>query len=210
MEVDKLPEMSKNVFMTNLFPHRDKKAMLPKKCVWSGFLILVGLGLMLALLSGCGSGSNPASKTEKTAKRAVGPAATQLLSQKKGVVQKSRPQRIEVVPGYTQAELDARHAKLRKEYLKYRGNMEVAPGLLQREVEARQAELQKKYKEYRTDMEIAPGMTQEQLAARHARLLEKFNAPDTEVVPGLTREELKDKMRHQVRPQGYALPSAGK
>jgi hypothetical protein len=176
--------------MINLFPYRDKKAMPPKKCVWSGFLILVGFGLMIALLSGCGSGSNPQSKTEKTAKPAAGPAATQLLNQKKVVVQRSRPQRREVVPGFTQEELDAKHAAERKKFEEFRANMEIAPGITQRELEARHAE---ERKEFAAAGGFESSVNGAELQARHAQQRQQFSAYN---------EEMNSGMKPQVKPEG--------
>jgi hypothetical protein len=218
-------DMSKNVFITNLFSHREKGPMPPKKCVLSDYLILVGLGLMLVLLPGCGSGSNPAAKKqEKAAKSAVAPkspTAVSLLNDK--VVEegsevtaktekRSGSQRIEVVPGFTQAELESKYAPLQKKYEEYKKNMEVAPGITQSEVEARQALLRKKYEDYRANMEVAPGITQRDMDVRQSELRKKFEQADTEIAPGLTQEQLNAKMKQQVRPEGrdWFPPSAGK
>jgi hypothetical protein len=177
--------------------------------------------MMMVFFLGCGSDSTPKGATSEnmgaTAKKAGGmKGAMPLLSDKvveMGKVEKrADSRRIEVVPGYTQAELEARHAEQREKYREYNANMEIAPGITQREVEARRAEQQTKYQGYKANMEVAPGLTQKQLEARQVELRKKFAEANTQVVPGITKEQLKAKMKQQVRPEArdWLPPSAGK
>ena len=112
---------------------------------WLTFLVLVTLGTMILFCLGCGSGSAPESKKpEKTAKSSgamKSQAAMPLLSDKEGVgetrkVKRSAgAQRIEIVPGFTQEELDAKHAGQRQQFLA--AGDEVAPGITQKELDAK-------------------------------------------------------------------------
>jgi hypothetical protein len=188
------------------------------------WLVLLALGsvgmMMMFCFLGCGSDSTPkgaaSEKKGATAKRGEGmKGAMPLLSDQAVEMGKVKnrvdSQRIEVVPGYSQAELEARHAEQRKKYEEFRANMKIAPGLTQEEIEARSAKQRKKYEEFRANMEIAPGLTQRQLQARQAELRKKFAAADTQVVPGLTQEQLNAKMSQQVRPEARdSLPPSAR
>ena len=120
---------------------------------WLTFLVLVTLGTMILFCLGCGSGSAPESKKpEKTAKSSgamKSQAAMPLLSDKEGVgetrkVKRSAgAQRIEIVPGYTQEELDAMHAEQRKQF--EASDIGVAPGMTKAQMEAMQAEQRKQF-----------------------------------------------------------------
>jgi hypothetical protein len=178
---------------------------------WLTFLVLVTLGTMILFFLGCGSGSTPGSgKKEKAAKSSAGstPAAS-LLTGKEGSapqeVQANRgSQRIEVVPGFTQEELNAKHAEQRKKFAG--ANIEVAPGLTQKELESRHAEQRKKF--LAPDMEVSPGVTQAELEARHGEQRKKFAAASDVI----NKEELNAKMRQRGKPQGqeWFPPSEGK
>ena len=193
---------------------------------WLAFLLLVSVGTMIFCFIGCGSDSTPkgaASEKGKTSKNAGAMKGLMpLLTEKGGVgsgepgkVEKGTgPQRPEMVPGYSQEELNARHAEQRKKF--QAGNVEIAPGLTQAELEARHADQRKKFQE--NNMEIAPGVSRAELEARHAEQRKKFYAPGTEVLPGLTQEQLNAKMKQQVKPEGREFfpptteksPAAGK
>ena len=100
---------------------------LSKNRLWLTFLVLVTLGTMILFFLGCGSGSAPeGKKAEKTAKSSgamKSQAAMPLLTDKEGVgetgkIKKSfEAKRIEIVPGYTEEELEAKHAAQRKQFL---------------------------------------------------------------------------------------------
>jgi hypothetical protein len=192
---------------------------ISRQGVGLGFLVLIGLGTMIMFFLGCGSGNSPTSKKpEKTAKSsgAITPqTAGPLLSGSKESreLHKSREaKRIEVVPGYTQEELEAKNAPVRKKYEGLKNTIEIAPGITQSEIDARNAETTKKYQDMRNNIELAPGITQGQVEARQAELQKKFADSNIEILPGITREQLNAKVKQQARPEGREKlpPAAGK
>jgi len=177
------------------------------------FLILLSVGLMIFCFIGCGSESTPKGAADVKGKTCKNAGVVEDGSREAKKIKTGIPsQRIEVVPGFTRGELEARHAEQRRKYEEYKANMEVAPGLTQNELEARHAEQRRKYEEYKANMEVAPGLTKGQLEARQAESRKKFAAADTEVVPGMTQEQLNAKMIQQVRPEArdWLPPSARK
>jgi hypothetical protein len=190
---------------------------LPRNEWWLAFLVLVSVGTMIFCFIGCGSDSTPkGAANEKKAKAAKSADAMKvpvpLLTDKgagvgeSGKVAEAGPKRLELPPGYTQEELDARHEQQRKRF----NNGEIVPGLTQAEMEARHEQQRRKFKA--SNIEIAPGITQAELAAKHAEQRKKFYASGNEVLPGLTQEQLNSKMKQQAKPEGRELspPSAGK
>lgn len=148
--------------------------------IGSRLLVLVGLGAMvftvLSCLPGCGSDSTPGGsvkgKNAKPAARAEGvkpQVPSTLLMDQAGTVpgkMKKQPdsQRMEVFPGVTREELEARLAESRKNHAAMRP--EVLPGITQEQLDARLAQSRKNHLAMR--QEVLPGITQEQLGAKLA------------------------------------------
>ena len=186
--------------------------------LWLTFLVLVTLGTMILSFLGCGSGSAPeGKKAEKTAKSSgaiKSQAAMPLLSDKEGVgetgkIKKSvEAKRIEILPGYTQEELNAKHAAQRQKVLS--AGIEIFPGMTKEQLDAKHAAQRQKV--LSAGNELFPGITKEQLDAKHAAQRQKVLMAGNELFPGMTREQLDAKMRKQVKPDPReAFPgSAGK
>ena len=140
-----------------------------RKLIWLRLLVLVGLGAMVlaifCILPGCGSDSNPGGavkgKDEKTAKSSVKVIPRrEILLYKESKVKEyptgSGSPRIEVLPGVTQGELDARGAVDRKKFDSPR--IKVLPGVTQGELDARQAA--ERNPDPRLMLQTFPGVTQ--------------------------------------------------
>ncbi len=188
---------------------------LSKKCTWLRTLVLIGLGVLTSffLLPGCGSDNNPigsnSGKKATTAKSTVAKkpqAAIEILADKQVIVpgerEKVRPkndsQRLEALPGLTQAELDAKIAEKRANR---DPNREVLPGLTQAELDAKIAA----HRANRDDpnREVLPGVTQAQVDAKIAAQRAKRD-PNREVLPGLTQAQMDAKIAAH-RAQGDRL-----
>jgi len=134
-------------------------------------------------------------------------AAMPLLSDKEGVgetrkVKRSAgAQRIEIVPGYTQEELDAMHAEQRKQF--EASDIGVAPGMTKAQMDATHAEQRKQFTA--SDIGVAPGMTKAQMEAMQAEQRKQFTASDE-------YRQMNARMGQQSKPEGreWFPPSAGK
>jgi hypothetical protein len=185
---------------------------------WLTFLVLVTFGTMILFFLGCGSGSAPEGKKAEKAAKSSGAMKSQavmpLLNHKEGVVQTGKVkksvagQRIEMVPGFTQEELDAKHAAERQKFLA--PGTELFPGITREQLEAKHAPERQKFLAPGT--ELFPGITREQLEAKHAAERQKHLALSADIFPGITQQQLDAKRRQQVKPETMeAFPtSAGK
>jgi hypothetical protein len=176
---------------------------------WLTFLVLVTLGTMILFFLGCGSGSAPESKKAEKAAKSSGAmksqAAMALLNHKE--VKKSvAGQPIEIVPGFTQEELDAKHSAERQKFLA--PGTELFPGITREQLDAKHATQRQRH--YAPSTEVFRGITQEKLDAKHAAQRQRHFAPGTEVFRGITQEQLDAKMRQQVKPETReAFPASG-
>jgi hypothetical protein len=178
--------------------------------IWSRILVLAGLGTMvltgLCLLPGCGSDSTPGgsvkgkdAKTASLGAKKSGGAISLLADKDKegmdpGKMGQIKPQpesrRIEVFPGMTTDEMEAKAAAEQKKFVAM--DNEVAPGITKKELEAKIAADREKF--LSQPQEIFPGITQEELKAKIAADREKFLSQPQEIFPGITQEELKAKI----------------
>jgi len=167
---------------------------LSQKGALLGFWVLAVFGMMIFLLSGCGSDSTPkdaaSGKKEKAAKS--GSTMTEvkpLLSPKGGI---APPSQLVNIPGMPSLEeLEASRAAAARAYEKLDPKSDVLPRLTKEQLEAKLAA--ERAKKPDPTREIFPGLTQEQLdaklKARHGRPSEAV-----EIFPGLTKEQAKAKV----------------
>jgi hypothetical protein len=169
-------------------------------------LFFVGIGAMIltvfCLLPGCGSDSKPGSsvagkeeKSSKSTKPGKSQGVMPLVLEEKtksgnlGQAPKASSQRIEVLPGMTQAELEAKAAESlveMKKAAKTRGP--IVGGMTQEQLEAKYAESQKMLHS-KGGGEIFPGITQkelEEMASKgHVR-----QSTSVEILPGATQKQV--------------------
>jgi len=192
-----MAEIFKNMHMTR-FACGKKVGALSKKVVRLGFLVLVGLGTMIFLLSGCGSDSTPKgaapAKKEKAAQKGMDvKSITPLLTDKGGGPGPLLPQvdKLDKIPGLPPLEdLEAKRAAAAAAYEKLDPKKEVLKGLTKEQLEKKlEAERAK-----RPDpkQQIFPGLTREQMDAK-LKAQRELPAKPMEVFPGLTPEQLKAK-----------------
>jgi len=160
-----------------------------------GLLVLAGLGMMIFLLSGCGSDSTPkdaaSGKKEKAAKSGFSmQAVTPLLFPKEGGTAPPLP-KLDQIPGLPpREELEANRAAAAREYEKLDPKRAVLPGITKEQLEAKlEAERAKKPDPTR---EILLGLTAAQLDAKVKANRERPAMP-VEIFPGLTEEQVKAK-----------------
>jgi hypothetical protein len=169
--------------------------MLSKRKFGLLVMVFVGLAMINFLLPGCGSDKKSGDgKTEKS--------RTNLGSKKSHVrVQelfsgKDVPNigltkgALEVYPGMTEEQLNARLAEERKRY-----NYEALPGVTQDELKATIAAGRK---ELEAQREVMPGVTQDELKAKIATGRKKLEA-QREVIPGVTTIELEARVTAERR-----------
>jgi hypothetical protein len=195
-----------------------KSQDLYKNRPWLTFLVLLTLGTMVlavcSLLLGCGSDSTPGGAVEgKNAKTSANPnaikrqAAGGLLLDKGRtdpvkmgkIKQPPEAKSIEVFPGITQAEIDAKAAAGRKK-LSAPG-YEIFPGITQEQIDAKVAAVDwEKLKS--PGYEIFPGITNGELKARIAADLKKHDPKQMKVFPGITQAQIDAKIASQrVKPE---------
>jgi hypothetical protein len=161
-----------------------------------GFLDLVGLGMMIFILSGCGSDSTPkhvasANKEKATKSDANMQTVKPLLSPKAGGTAPPITHMDNILRGMTPEELEAKRAAAAWKNIDPKKI--VFPGLTKEQLEAKlEAERAKKPDPNR---KIFPGVTQEQLDAKLKAHRER-PAPPGEIFPGLTGEQLNAKAAH--------------
>jgi hypothetical protein len=179
----------------NRFAYGKKDRTLARKGGRLGFLVLVALGAMILLLSGCGSESTPkvaaTGKKEKAAPKGMDiKTITPLLSDKGGGTGPTLPQ-VDKLPGMPPPEeLEAKRAAAAAAYEKLDPKRQVLPGLTKEQLEAKiEAERAKRSNPKR---EILPGLTAEQLDAKLKAQRERPATP-MQVLPGLTQEQVKAK-----------------
>jgi len=143
-------------------------------------LVIVGLGALMLMISslllGCGSDSNSGksvqAKKEKTtagSKNMGQQPVITMLTDKEGILPREMrrgkpetPQRIEVAPGITREELQA---KIAEDLARHdRRTMEVLPGVTREELQAKIAEELARHD--RRTMEELPGVTREEIQAK--------------------------------------------
>ncbi len=177
---------------------------------WLRFLALVTLGTMILFFLGCGSDNKPggtvSGKNQNAAKsgsKGSKAAISALTGNVPGTTQREAPSdNVEVLPGMTRAQLNARMAADQKKYEASRNTGEVFPGMkmTEAELEAKMAADQKKYDASKDTAEDVPGlkMTAAEVRAKMAAEQEKFEAFKNkgEAVPGLkmTEAEVRAKM----------------
>ena len=167
---------------------------LSQKGARFGFLVLAGLGMMIFLLSGCGSDSTPkdaaSGKKEKASKSGISmPAVTPLLSPK-GSGTAPPVQKFDIIPGIGTEEIEAKREAAERAWEKLDPKEIVLPGFTKEQLEANiEAERAKKPDPTR---EILLGLTAAQLDAKVKANRERPAMP-VEIFPGLTEEQVKAK-----------------
>jgi hypothetical protein len=157
------------------------------------FLVLAGLGMIIFLLSGCGSDSTPghvaSGKTEKAAKTDVNMQTVKpLLVPKESGTAPTIPQ-LSTIPGMPPLEeLDAKRKAAARAYEKLDPKSEVLPGLTKKQLEAKFATERARRPD--STQEIFPGLTQGQFYTKLKAHRERPSTP-VEIFPGLTEEQSK-------------------
>jgi hypothetical protein len=212
-------ESSKNIYKKNGYALRDAGRGPSQKRVRMGFLVLAGLGMMIFLLSGCGSDSTPkpaaSGKKEKAARSASAmQPVTPLLSPKAGGTAPPLVQ-LDKIGGI--ATLDEIEAKRKEQsWEKLDPNTIVFPGMTKEQVEAKIAAHQARKPD--PNQEIFPGMSAKQLRAKEKAYREQRSTMSAEIFPGVTREQLKAKAdqarqeqeNNRTRPEQMFAPNIGK
>jgi len=166
-------------------------------------LKILAIGVSLAIFClGCGSESTskgvvpekpkPTAKTPGAAKQAI---ALPLITDKEGgrkldleklrkAQEESTSQRIEVIPGKTQEELNALTGEPSKVNPK---DIMVFPGMTQEQWNAKQAAVPKQVDP--KNIMMYPGMTQEQWNAKQAAVPKQVDPKNIMMYPGMTQEE---------------------
>jgi hypothetical protein len=186
-----------------------------------GFWVLAGVGMMIFLLSGCGSDSTPkqaaSGKKEKTAKTSSTlPKVTPLTSapslkqfdrgrgtvtaediEAKRVAAEKEWQKLgpkdTVLPGYTKEQLEA---DLQAHQAKMRDpNHEIVPGLTVKQCEAQREAQRAKMRD--PNHEILPGLSVKQLEAQREAQRAKMRDPNHEIFPGLSVKQLETQREAQ-------------
>ena len=176
--------------------------MLSRRNVYLLVMVLVGLGTVLFLLPGCGSDSKPdKEKVSTNTKPMKSQAALPLvLGDKTGAGSRgqarkpSGSQRIEVMGGMTQEELEAKAAASlaeMKKAAKTRGP--IMGGMTQEQLEAKAEESRQQMEKARKTSVIMGGMTQEQLEAKAEESRKRLELKGGgEIFPGITQRELEE------------------
>lgn len=185
-----------------------KSQDLYKNRPWLPFLVLVIFGTMVlavcSILPGCGSDGTPgASVKGKNDNAATGSkvpkmqGAIPLLTDTQGnggrlgsLKKSPEVQRVEIFPGITQDELDAKKAAHDKK-LKEPG-LEIFPGITREQMDAKLQAHRKQVLD--PDIEIFPGITQEQLNAKFAAQRVQVLSQINQMFPGITSEQLNAKI----------------
>jgi hypothetical protein len=160
-----------------------------------GFWVLAGLGMMIFLLSSCGSDSASKDAASRKKEKAVKSGSTiqtvtPLLSPKEGGTTPALQQSDKISGMPPREELEAKRAAAARAYEKLDPKSEVLPGLTKEQLEAKiAAERAKKPDPAR---KILPGLTQEQLDAKLKAHRELPSTP-VEILTGLTEEQAKAK-----------------
>jgi hypothetical protein len=172
---------------------RDKRRVRSPKDARLGVLVLAAFGMMIFLLSGCGSDSTPkdsaSGKQEKAAKSgATVKAVTPVLVPQFGTA--PPVQYIDKIPGFgTYEEIEAKREEAARAWEKIDPKEIVLAGFTKEQLEARlEAERAKKPD---PKQEIVPGLTMEQVGIK---LKEHRERPLTgEIFPGFTLEQMQAK-----------------
>jgi hypothetical protein len=195
-------ETSEKIDIRNRIALRDEGRHRFQQGARLGFLVLAGLGMMLLLLSGCGSDSTPkpaaSGKKDKVAKSGSNmPEVMPLLSPKEGGTAPPLRQLDKMpvkppLPGMPPLEeLEAKRAAAARTSEKRDPKEIVLPGITREELEAKiEAERARKPT---PKGEILPGLTAEQLEAKIKAHREQRAAASSEILPGLTGDQLKAK-----------------
>jgi hypothetical protein len=163
-----------------------------------GLWVLAGIGMMIFLLSGCGSDSSPkgsaSAKKEKEKDEKSGSTMQMvkpLLPPKAGGTAPPLAHVDNILPGMPPPkELEAKRAAAAAAWEKLDPKAIVFPGLTKEQFDANlEAERARKPDPNR---EIFPGLTQEQLNAKLKAHRERPATP-VEILPGITDEQIKAK-----------------
>jgi hypothetical protein len=184
-------ETSQKIGIRKRFALREEGRGRSPKGARMGFLIIAALGMMIFLLSGCGSDSTPKGsakgKKEPVAKSSsTMQAVAPLLSLKEGGTAPPLPQldKIPILP--PPEELEAKRAAAAKASADPKAI--VLRGITNEELEAkRKAALVQKPD---VTVEIVPGLTQKQLDAK-LKAHRELCATPLESMPGLSEKQLK-------------------
>jgi hypothetical protein len=189
-------ETPQNIAIRKGFALREEGRGRSPKEARLGFLILAALGMLIFLLSGCGSDSTPkdaaSGKKAKADKSGVTMrAVTPLLSPNAGGTAPPIPQ-LEKIPGLpSMEELEAKRTEAKKAYEKLDPKQEVLPGLTKEQLEAKIAA--QRAKKVDPTQQILPGLTMEQLDAKRKEFRERPSTPG-KVVHGLSEAQVKAKV----------------
>jgi hypothetical protein len=167
---------------------------LSQKGALLGFWVLAVLGMMIFLLSGCGSDSTPkdaaSGKKEKAAKSGATVKAVTPLLIPQGSGTAPTVRQFDKIPGsWTEEEIEAKRVEAARAWEKLDPKEIVLSGFTKEQLEARlDAERAKKPN---PKQEIVPGLTMEQI---DAKLKAHRERPLTEeIFPGFTLEQMKAK-----------------
>ena len=135
-------ETSKKIGIRNGFASRKRVEVVPQKGARLGFWVLAGLGMMIFLLSGCGSDSTPkdaaSGKKEKAVKSGLTmQAVTPLLSPKEGGTAPPLPQLDKISGVPTPEEVGGQESGGRRACEKLDPKTDVLPGLTKEQLEAK-------------------------------------------------------------------------
>jgi hypothetical protein len=190
------------IYIQNEVALRDKGRGRFPKGAQLGVLVLAGLGMIIILLSGCGSDSTPknaaSGEKDKAAKSGVnmqtvkpllfpkegGPAPP--LSQS-GKISEMPPPISDMPP---LEELEAKRAAAARAFEMLPPQAEVLPGLTKEQLEAKLAE--ERARKSDPNQQILPGLTQGQLDAKLKAHRKRPSTP-VEIFPGLTEGQVKAK-----------------